>query len=174
MAQPFLMSQQFPCSVGGRLLDAGHLTALKESDAWDSFRLSLGAAQLLKRRPCVLCSGLEAGHAHTLAACSVLCQDRAMFLANVDAGFAARMASAPPGDWPSVLLSPHLELDRLKVVVSFCARIMEALKTKEASTKWSVHVHAIILLSGIALSGATTVVGAKRRADPFRGPALQA
>ncbi len=42
MAQPHLLSQQFPCCAGGCLLDAAHLNKLRDVDAWESFRLVLG------------------------------------------------------------------------------------------------------------------------------------
>ena len=131
MAQPFMLSQQFPCSAGGRLLEAGFLEKLHDADAWDSFRLAIGAGQLVKRRPCVCCGGNMAGHAHILAVCPSLTRMRGVFLAEIDPIFASQLAAAPSGDWPSVLLSPHLDIDRLKIVVSFCAAIIEVLKTCE-------------------------------------------
>ena len=128
MAQPFFMSQQYPCSAGGRLLDAGHLDFCKDADAWDLFRLGLGASQLLKSSPCALCGQACRGHAHVLAVCCSTQIQRSRFLDSVDAGFAGRLRLAVPGDWPSALLTPHLEIFRLKAVVRYCAEIMQALR----------------------------------------------
>jgi len=125
--QPYLLSQQFPCSAGGRLLDAGYLDKLRDADVWESFRLCLGVGSSVKKRPCILCNGPIVGNAHFLAECPAVLQQRQFFLASVEPLFADRLAAAPPGDWPSVLLSPHIELNRLALVVSFCAQIMDAL-----------------------------------------------
>ena len=66
-ARPYLLSQQFPCSAGGRLLEAGHLDGLHQADAWESLRLAFGAGQAVVRKPCVCCGSPKAGHAHILA-----------------------------------------------------------------------------------------------------------
>ena len=42
--RPFLLSQQFPCSAGGRLLEAGALDKLHDADLWEAFRFGLEQA----------------------------------------------------------------------------------------------------------------------------------
>jgi len=125
--QPFLMSQQFPCSAGGRLLEAGALDKLHDADLWEAFRFGLGASSEIRKSPCILCGSGQAGHAHILATCPVTHEARLLFLSIVDSGFAARLGTAPQGDWPSALLSPHLDLYRLKAAVTYCAQIMSVL-----------------------------------------------
>ena len=161
---PFLLSQQFPCSAGGRLLDAGYLDKLHDADKWESFRLCLGVGSKVKSRPCILCRGPVVGHAHLLAVCPAVLQQRESFVASSSVFFADRLATAPPGDWPSVLLSPHMDLDRLALVVSFCAQIMDALGACENN------ICAPSCVCGLCI-GVAVMVGARRGAAPFRGPA---
>ena len=52
---------------------------------------------------------------------------RQVFLANVDVTFAAVLRAAPPGDWPSVVLSPHMDMHRLAGAVKYGAAIMDVL-----------------------------------------------
>ena len=122
------MSHQFPCSVGGRLLDAGHLSCCHDADAWDFLRLSLGVAQRVSMRPCVLCGSNQSGLAHVLVSNPAVQQQRAEFLHALDGTSAARLVSAMPGDWSSALLTPHLDLCRLIESVGYCAKIMNALR----------------------------------------------
>ena len=63
--------------------------------------------------------------------CPALAIQRALFLANVDTDFASRLALAPHGDWPTVFLSPHLDLERLRSVVSFCGQIVDLLSKSQ-------------------------------------------
>jgi hypothetical protein len=128
-AQPYHLSQQFPCNAGARLLEADHLDVLKEAAAWDAFRLCLGDGRHLKSKQCILRGGMDAGHAHILATwhCQAVSLERASFLAGVDSSLADSLSSAPPADWPIVLLNPHLELQRLREVVYYVAQIMDAL-----------------------------------------------
>ena len=75
----------------------------------------------------VLNSGPVVGHAHFLAVCPAVLRQRECFLASSAIFFADRLVTAPLGDWPLVLLSPHMDLDKLALVVSFCVQIINAL-----------------------------------------------
>ena len=127
-AHPFIMSWQFPCSVGARLLAAGFLDSLADADAWDSFRLCLGVCSALKNKSCVLCGSSHSGHAHVLAACPAVMVLRCIFLSSVDRVFASCLEEAPPGDWPTAILNPHLDIFRLTKAVRYTADLMDALR----------------------------------------------
>ena len=127
-AQPSIMSWQFPCSAGARLLAAGYLDSLSDADAWESFRLCLGVGSLLKSKSCPLCGSSHTGHAHVLAVCPVVKESRCIFLSSVDCVFASRLEVAPPGDWPTAILNPHLDISRLTRAVRYAAEIMDALR----------------------------------------------
>ena len=93
--------------------------ALAAVDSWDSLRLGIGhdrklSSLLLNRRARILCNQPSHGLAHLLASCTALNDEHASFLAAVDIEFADKLRESPSGDWHSVLLSPHLELSRLK------------------------------------------------------------
>ena len=134
VSAPFLLVQQFPCSAGGRLLDASHMGHLGFADAWESLRLGIGAGSKLsvsigKVKVCSLCNGPRCGLAHLLASCSGTCDIREAFLSASDHGFSTALQGAPAGDWPSVLLSPHSDLDKLMRAVEYCARVMKAFES---------------------------------------------
>ena len=96
-------------------------------------RLGIGLAGALTvstegRKVCALCNHSETGRAHILALCPAVASDRHTFLAKLDERFAATLQSAPAGDWPSIVLSPHLDLNKLKGAVVYCSAIMDKLK----------------------------------------------
>ena len=93
-----------------------------------SFWCRSGAGQAGKRKPCFLGAEASAGHSHILVECPVLSAERSKFLAGVDQVFARRPSAAPRGDWASALLTPHLDVDKLNIVVSFCAGVLDAFK----------------------------------------------
>ena len=126
-SRPYHMVQQFPCSAGGRLLAAGFLTHLHAADAWECFRLSIGAEVALRKGPCLLCGGRDFGHVHVLASCPMLWTARQHFSSSVDALFVGQLTAAPSGDW---------ELNRLAHAVEFCASIIEWLKNR-----YIPHIH---------------------------------
>jgi len=127
-AQPAILSWQFPCSAGARLLAAGFLSSLVDADALDSFRLYLGVCSALKNKSCPLCGSSHSGHAHVLAVCPAVMGPRCIFLSSVDSVFASRLEEAPPGDWPTAILNPHLDIQRLIRAVRYTADIMDALR----------------------------------------------
>ena len=74
------------------------------------------------RKACVLCGGPMSGLTHLLASCSEIIGIREGFLSGVDKHLTTALQGAPEGDCPSVLLSPHLELDQLMGVVEYWAK----------------------------------------------------
>ena len=113
------------------------MSHLHDADAWESLRLGVGRGGALSisingGKGCVLCGGVSPGITHILASCPHLQAQREVFLASLAPTVALILRSAPPGDWPSVLLSPHLDLDHLKVSTEYCSRIMVELKAGHA------------------------------------------
>ena len=121
-----ILTQEFPLSIGQRLLDAGHLGFLADADLWDKLRLGLVEVSTLvpdtlrRTRCCVLCGGAEYGFSHLLAGCAVVAGARITFLSEVGA---PGLVSAPAADWVGYVFSPHQPLARLQASVVFCARI---------------------------------------------------
>ena len=81
------------------------------------------------------CGGVDAGHAHVLATCQALSLERAIFVAGINSSLAESLVASPPADWPIVLLTPHLDLKRLREAVYYVAQIMDALSRLEALTQ---------------------------------------
>jgi hypothetical protein len=82
----------------------------------------------LKNKSCPLCGSSHSGHAHVLAVCPAVMGPRCIFLSSVDSVFASRLEEAPPGDWPTAILNPHLDIQRLIRAVRYTADIMDALR----------------------------------------------
>ena len=130
---PSLLSQQFPCSAGGRLLDGGYMEVLLQADQWDLLRLGVGAAACLSQgrggnHLCKLCGVSFPGMSHILSSCSVLVGERNRFLSQVGGFYSSKLLSAPSGDWATLVLSPHADLVFLQHAVVFGAAVMDALK----------------------------------------------
>jgi len=132
-APPWIMAQQYPISAGERLLEQGCMADLFHADRWDELRLGLAGAATLSasvggRRMCKLCMSGQASMAHILATCTAVGAARQHYLHSLSGYFSARLREAPAGDWPTLVLSPHSDLEVLRCSVFFGAAIMEALR----------------------------------------------
>ena len=135
-AVPSLLAQQYPCSAGARLLDAGYRDVLPHADQWDLLRLGFGAAYTLgftrgSQYLCKLCGCPTTGMAHLLASCHALSSHRETFLDHIGFFYSAKLQGSPAGDWPTLVLSPHLDLAVLRHAVVFGAAVVGLLEQHE-------------------------------------------
>ena len=118
--------------MGGKLLAAGELGKLRMAAMCD--RLRLGAVKSAvdvtgtQRRRCLLCADTSSGLPHLLAECLSCNAARQVFLESVDLEWRASLCAAQPGDWPPVVLSPHLALGRLAAAATYGAAVFQLLQ----------------------------------------------
>ena len=127
-----ILTQPCPMSVGGRLLELGHLSSLRAAAEFDVLRVGIMRLSLAvpgtRHRRCILCNASEHGLPHVLAACSASHAARVSFLASVDAVFSAQLSASVEGDWPPAVLSPHQGEKQLVEAVWFAAELVRMLR----------------------------------------------
>ena len=82
----------------------------------------------MARRCCALCAGDVHGLAHILATCGALDHNRQQLLEELSSEVAGRLAVAPAGDWPVILLSLHQCLKNLLASVRYCAAVVRLIE----------------------------------------------
>ena len=128
-----LLSQRCPVRVGARFMDRECRSLLRAAMDFDLLRigvfpLSMAVPGSKSRRRCILCASEDHGLAHILAECSASERGRAGLLSSVDQALAQSLLIAPAGDWPTVLLCPHADFNRLKHLVTYAAELAHLLR----------------------------------------------
>jgi hypothetical protein len=125
--------QQYPMSVGARLLEAGHMDLLWAAEDYDLLRLGCVAFSRrdsdTRTRCCALCHQPGVSMPHILAECAALAQLRESFLARVDPDWSIKLRFALWGDWPATVLNPHVSLSRLIESVKYVASVVQSLRS---------------------------------------------
>ena len=132
-----MLVQEVMESAGQRLLNDGRLEHLRAVDAWERLRLGIQVTSYssARRKLCLLCGSDSTGLAHILAVCPGTQLSGSALLSAADVCWSSALRGAPAGDWPSVILSPQLEIDRLVLAVTYGAAVTHLLRAEQNNTK---------------------------------------
>ena len=119
-------------SAAQRLLEAEFLDLLWSADRWERLRLGILKVSSVvpagsSDRVCGLCHSRSHGLAHLLAECACLKHAREHFLNSVGDHWRSELVASLLAEWPIVLLSPHLPVERLRHAVLFCGQVSKVL-----------------------------------------------
>ena len=123
-----LLAQEYPISAGSRLLQFGDMAFLHAADTWERIRIGActpggSPSGYNTSQPCSLCGKGQQSLSHILAECEITDPARNDFISSTDQQWRSQLHNSPPGDWPVAVLSPHLQLGRLRLAVSYCEAI---------------------------------------------------
>ena len=133
-SQPHLLLQEFPMSVGARLMEADELQLLWAATDFDLLRIGLiSVAQphptKRSRQICRLCKH-ESSHGliHLCAEFRAVSHYREDYLSCLPSDLSSQMWLTLQADWLAVVFNPHQDLKALVASVKFCGGLVSDIK----------------------------------------------